>query len=71
MSLGLADAAIIVSNSAALADAAATAVGNLVRAEEDIQAALDFGQTIEGILGIVIIKGDRMGAWGEIDLVRT
>lgn len=70
LSMGLVDAAIVISHSAALSDAAATAVGNLVRADDDIQAALDFGQKIEGLLGIVIIKGDRMGAWGDIKLVR-
>ena len=71
LSLGLADAAIILSHSAALADAAATAVGNIVKSEDDIQAALECGQKITGILGIVIIKGDRMGAWGDINLIRT
>lgn len=71
LSLGLVDAAIILSHSAALADAAATAVGNIVKSEDDIQAALERGQQIEGILGIVIIKGDRMGAWGDINLVKT
>ena len=71
LSLGLADAAIVLSHSPALSDAAATAVANLVKAADDIQAALDFGRKIEGILGIVVIKGDRMGAWGEVKLVRT
>jgi len=71
LSLGLADAAIVLSHSAALADAAATAVGNVVKSEDDIQAALEYGQQIEGILGIVVIKGDRMGAWGEISLIKT
>jgi ApbE superfamily uncharacterized protein (UPF0280 family) len=71
LSLGLADAAIILSHSAALADAAATAVGNIVKSEDDIQAALERGQKIVGILGIVVIQGDRMGAWGDINLIRT
>jgi ApbE superfamily uncharacterized protein (UPF0280 family) len=71
LSLGLADAAIILSHSAALADAAATAVGNIVKSADDIQQALERGKQIEGILGVVVIKGDRMGAWGDINLVRT
>lgn len=70
LSLGLADAAVIVAHSAALSDAAATAVGNIVRTEDDIQTALEFGKKIEGVLGIVIIKGDRMGIWGDIKLTR-
>jgi ApbE superfamily uncharacterized protein (UPF0280 family) len=70
LSLGLADAAIILAHSAALADATATAVGNIVKAEEDIQQALEHGKKIAGILGIVVIKGAKMGAWGDINLVR-
>jgi len=70
LSMGLTDATIVLSKSAALADAAATAVGNLVKIPEDIQGALDYGKEIKGITGIVIIIGDRMGAWGDIKLVQ-
>jgi ApbE superfamily uncharacterized protein (UPF0280 family) len=69
LSLGLADAAVIISPSAALADAAATAVGNRVRSADDIEAALEFGQSITGVTGVVIIAGDRMGARGDVRLV--
>ncbi len=68
--MGLTDATIVLSKSTALADAAATAVGNLVKTPEDIQGALDYGKGIKGITGIVIIIGDRMGAWGDIKLVQ-
>lgn len=70
LSLGLADAAILLSPSAALADAAATAVGNLVASPDDIPAALQRGQQIQGITGILVISGDRMGVWGDIKLVK-
>jgi ApbE superfamily uncharacterized protein (UPF0280 family) len=69
LSLGLADAAVVLAPSAALADAAATAVGNRVRSADDIEAALEFGQSIRGVTGIIIITGDRMGARGEVRLV--
>lgn len=71
LSLGLADAAIILSPSAALADAAATAVGNMVKSEQDIDAAIEHGKQIAGITGIVVIIGGNMGAWGNIKLVKT
>jgi hypothetical protein len=71
LSLGLADAAIILSSSAALADAAATAVGNLVKSEQDIDAAIGHGKQIKGISGIIVIVGGSMGAWGDIRLVKT
>jgi len=69
MSFGRADAAILLSSSAPLADAAATAVGNRVIQAADIPAAIEFAKSIEGITGVLIIKGDRMGAWGEVKIV--
>ena len=71
LSLGLADAAIILSSSAALADAAATAVGNVVKSGQDIDAAIERGRQIRGITGIVVIAGGNMGAWGDIKFVKT
>lgn len=70
LSFGLADAAVILSKDACLADAAATAMGNLVRTPEDIEPALQKVQAIKGISGALIIMGSSMGAWGGIDLVR-
>jgi ApbE superfamily uncharacterized protein (UPF0280 family) len=70
LSLGMADAAILLASSAALADAAATAVGNLVKSAEDIPAALKRGQQIGGVTGILIIVGERMGVWGNVKLVK-
>jgi uncharacterized protein len=68
LSLGRADAVIVLSPSASLADAAATAVGNLVGNAEDIPKAIEFAQSIEGLKGVVIIKGDKLGLWGEVRL---
>jgi ApbE superfamily uncharacterized protein (UPF0280 family) len=70
LSLGRADAACIISPSAALADAAATAVGNLVQGKRDIEGALEAGRKIPGVEGVVIIVGDALGAWGEYELVK-
>jgi hypothetical protein len=69
LSFGKADAVCIVSESCSLADAAATSVGNLVKAKEDIDKAIEFGKMIEGVSGIVIIIGDAAGFWGDIELV--
>jgi ApbE superfamily uncharacterized protein (UPF0280 family) len=69
LSLGTADAVTIVSSSASLADAAATAIGNLVNAASDIQKAIDSGKQIEAVTGILIIKDEHMGVWGNINLV--
>ena len=69
LSFGKADAICILSKSAALADAAATAVGNRVKEKKDIESGLERGKAIEGVLGTLIIIGDRMGIWGNIRLV--
>jgi ApbE superfamily uncharacterized protein (UPF0280 family) len=69
ISFGKADAACVVSNSCALADAAATAIGNRVKHKGDIAAALDFGKKIKGVEGVVIIKDDNIGMWGNLTTV--
>jgi len=67
LSFGKADAVTVLSLSASLADAAATAIGNVVKTKEDIEKGLNLAQQIDGLLGVVIIKDDKMGMWGEIN----
>ena len=69
LSLGSADAVIAVSASAALADAAATALANTVKAADDIPETIEEAQGIEGLRGLVIIVGDKMGIWGKVKIV--
>jgi uncharacterized protein len=69
-SFGRADSATILSDSCSLADAAATQIGNIVKTDKDIQAGLDFGKSIPGIRGIVIIIDKNIGLWGDMELVR-
>ena len=69
LSFGTADAVIAVSPSASLADAAATAVANKVKNAADISEAIEEGQRIPGLYGLVIIKGDRLGVWGKLKIV--
>ncbi len=70
LSFGKADAVCILSKSAALADAVASAVGNLVKEKKDIESGLERGKEIEGVLGIVIIVGEKVGVWGSVKLIR-
>jgi ApbE superfamily uncharacterized protein (UPF0280 family) len=67
--LGHADAVTVLGSSAALADAAATMICNQVQSANDVQRALDFAQQIEGVMGVIIIVGDQIGAWGDVELV--
>ncbi len=70
LSLGRADAATIVAKDAALADAAASALGNRVQNRGDLAGAVEWvAQWIPDILGAVAVMGDRLAAWGEMELV--
>ena len=69
LSFGVADAVTVISGSAALADAAATMICNQVKSDSDIRQAIAFAQKIEGVLGVVVIVGEQIGAWGDVELV--
>ena len=69
LSLGRADAVIVVASSTSLADAAATAIGNLVGNAEDISRSVKFAQRVDGLEGVVVIVGDKMGLWGKVKLL--
>ncbi len=67
LSFGQADAVTVISNSVLLADAAATAVGNIIKTQKVIEQGIIFAQKIKGVKGVVIIKDDKMGLWGDIN----
>jgi len=66
MSLGQCDLATVVAKDTALADAAATQAANLVRTVDDIDPALENISAIEGVDGVMIIKGGRVGLAGKL-----
>lgn len=70
LSFGKADAVCILSKSSTLSDAAATAIGNVIKGKEDIELGLKRGKEIEGTLGVLIIVGEKMGVWGNIRLIQ-
>ena len=70
LSLGRADAVVVVAPDTALADAAATRLGNVVdHGKFAVNAALEAARRIEGISAVVIVAGDKLGAWGDVELV--
>ena len=70
LSLGKADLAAIVCSSAILADSAATAAGNMVKTKDDIEKTIDHFKDFKEIEGIVLIKDEKIGLFGNIELVR-
>ena len=69
LSLGNTDAVIALSKSTPLADAIATTIGNVVKEAKDIPKAIERAQNIPGLHSIVIIKGDKIGAWGKVRIL--
>ncbi len=72
ISFGACDLATVLSGDAALADAAATMACNMVKTEDDIKDTLDRVIEIDGIIGILIVKNDRVGMAGNLpELIRN
>ena len=68
LSMGNSDVVCILSKSAVLADAAATALGNRIKNKNDLRKISEEAGNIEGVLGGVAIMDDEMTAWGEVEL---
>jgi ApbE superfamily uncharacterized protein (UPF0280 family) len=69
ISLGQADAVTIFAKNAALADAAATKIANLVRGkdiEKSIKKGLDAIDNIDGILGAFVSRENKVGQVGKL-----
>ncbi|MFH1215891.1 MAG: UPF0280 family protein [Pseudomonadota bacterium] len=69
LSLGQADSVTVLAPSTPLADAAATRLGNEIKKKTDIQHAIEIAKTLPGLTGVVIVQDDRLGVWGEIELI--
>jgi ApbE superfamily uncharacterized protein (UPF0280 family) len=69
LSFGDAEAATVFCREAGLADAAATAVANVVKGE-DFKAAIERGilvaKSISGVEGVMIVYQGNVGTWGKI-----
>ena len=68
LSFGAADAAMVLAPSCALADAAATRLGNLVKDPLLLDGPLREICAVPGVEGALVIAGDRFGALGNIEL---
>lgn len=69
LSFGKADAVTVISRDTALADAAATRLGNMVKTRADIDKALELAPAIPSIEAVLILIKDKMGIWGNIEVV--
>ncbi len=68
LSLGRADAVVAIADSATLADAAATAIGNIISQPDDIPAGIEMARSNQELIGLLIIKDDKIGICGSIKI---
>lgn len=70
LSFGQADMVAVLARDGALADAAATALGNLLHAEADMEPMLAQAQALArcGVTGVFALIGEAIGAWGDLEL---
>ena len=68
LSLGRADAVMIICKDVLLADSYATAFANRIRTVNDLQPVIDQIQNIPAILGAIAIKDDRLALCGQYEL---
>ena len=67
LSLGRADAVMIVCKDVLLADSYATAMANRIQSVNDLQPVIDRIKNTPGILGAIAVKDDRMAICGQFE----
>jgi len=68
-SMGIADAGCVLASSAAFADGAATALCNRIQGRKDLAHIAEWASSIHGIQGCLVILGEHMAVWGDVELV--
>jgi len=68
LSLGRADAVMIVCKDVLLADSYATAMANRIKSVNDLQPVIDRIRNIPDILGAIAVKDDRLAICGQYEL---
>lgn len=67
LSFGTADAVMIAAEDTALADAVATAVGNVVHTAADVGDAVELARSL-GVMAAIVVKDDKLSAFGNVKL---
>jgi uncharacterized protein len=68
-STGAADVGCVLASSAAFADGAATALCNAIQSPKDLKGIGAWAEKTGGVLGALVILGDKLASWGRIELV--
>jgi ApbE superfamily uncharacterized protein (UPF0280 family) len=70
LSMGQADAVVALAHQTAEADAAATSLANRIQGPADIDSVVELGRTTGSLQGLLACAGDRLGLWGDFELIR-
>lgn len=70
LSLGNADMVTIISRDPMYSDALATATANRIQTKDDVDQAIEDLKGNQKISGAVIIKDDKLGAFGNLEIIR-
>jgi len=68
LSFGRADSVTIISKDTGLADASATAIGNIIQSSDDFERTIEKAKSITGLDGIILVKGEKLAVWGKVKL---
>lgn len=71
LSMGKSDLVTVLAESTISADGAATSAANSINSSEDISKAINIYKNIKDIRGILIVKDDKLGIWGNIELIKN
>lgn len=66
LSFGKTNATIVIAKNTMLADGFATAVGNLIKDDLDVEAALSFAKNNRLIRGLIIVISGKLTAYGDV-----
>lgn len=68
LSLGTGELTVVRAKEGALADAAATALNNLLRSPRDLRTVTDMARDLPGVDGVFAQHGAKLAVWGEMEL---
>jgi len=71
LNLGKSDLVTVMAESAAMADAAATAVANSIMENSDVEKSINIYKKYKEVKGIIIIKDNSIGLWGELQIIKS
>ena len=71
LSIGKSDLVTVMAESTISADSAATSVANNINSSKDILKTINSYKIIKDIKGILIVKNNKLGVWGNIELIKN